>query len=61
LLISPSVIDEQLPAVFRKGCEMGVEFVNILSDLVRLGRVAFQLKGSPVPIGILVHNIAELV
>ena len=26
MLISPSVIDEQLTAVFRKGREMGIEF-----------------------------------
>ena len=61
LLISPSMIDEQLTAVFREGREMGIEFVDILVDRVRLCSVALKIETSPVPVGILIHDIAELV
>jgi len=40
---------------------MGIEVVDVLVNGVRLGRVALKIECSPVPVGILVHDVAELV
>ena len=61
LLISPTVIDEQLAAMFRERCEMRIQVVDILVDSVRLGGVTVEVEGSPVPVRILVHDVAKLV
>ena len=47
--------------MFREGREMGIELVDILVDGVRLCGVALQVEGSPVPVGILIHDVAELI
>ena len=61
LLIGPAVIDEQLAAVFREGREMGIEVVHVLVDVIRLCCVTLQVEGSPVPVGIVIDDVAELV
>lgn len=55
------MIDEQLTAVFRERCKMRIEVVDGFVNGVRLGRVALKIEGPSVPVGILVHDVAELV
>jgi len=57
----PSLVDKQLAAVFRKRGEMGIEFVNVLVGGVRLFGVALKIEGSPIPVGIVIDDVAELV
>ena len=44
-----------------KGCQMRIEFVYILVDRVCFCGVAIEIEATPIPVGILVDDEAELV
>lgn len=61
LLISPAMIDKYLTAVLRERCEVRIKLVDVLVDSVRPCEVALKVESSPVPAGVLVHDVAELI
>jgi hypothetical protein len=61
LLVGPALIEQQLSAAFRKRPEMRVESIDILVHGICLRGVAVEIEGLPVPAGVLVDDVAELV
>jgi hypothetical protein len=46
--------------VIREPPEVGIEFVDVLVGSVRPCAVPLKVERSPVPVGVLVHDVAEL-
>lgn len=61
LLIRPTVIKEQFAPVFGKRRKVWIELVDVFVHSVRLRGITCKVETSPIPIGIVVDDVAELV
>ena len=57
--VAPAVIDQQLSAARLEGREVRIHRFHETGALLGEGSVAVEIEGAPVPVGVLVGDVAE--